>query len=119
MQNPESVFPERLLAARKSKGLSQEALAELADITRGMIAKYETYSALPTIATLSKLALSLSVSSDYLIGLCDTPQYPAPGISMPLNEATYGLDPVARQQVIELFKGMIADVKELKGADKL
>ena len=116
MQNPDEIFSVRLLAARKAKGLSQESLAELADITRGMIAKYETNAALPTIVTLSKLALSLSVSSDYLIGLCDVPQYPEPGFTMPLSEPSRGLDPVARQQVIELFQSMIADVKDMKDA---
>lgn len=71
MSNLEKKLPERILEARKYRRLSQEQLAELADLNRVMISKYETGATVPTLQTLAKLANALNTTTDYLLGLSD------------------------------------------------
>lgn len=60
-------FAERLVAARKQQGLTQQALADRADIHVTQIRRYEGASATPTLDVLKKLAIALSVSADSLL----------------------------------------------------
>ena len=53
---------------RKSKGLSQEELAEKCDISRQAIAKWESGESVPTIDKLIFLADFYKVSLDELVG---------------------------------------------------
>lgn len=53
---------------RKSKGLSQEELAEKCDISRQAIAKWESGESIPTIDKLIFLADFYKVSLDELVG---------------------------------------------------
>ncbi len=56
---------------RGDRHLTQEALAELADVSRVMIARYETGRVMPTVEILIRLADALDVSTDYLLGRSD------------------------------------------------
>ena len=60
-------FAERLAAARKQRSLTQQALAELADIHVTQVRRYEGASATPTLDVLKRLAKALSVSADSLL----------------------------------------------------
>ena len=62
------VFQERLLLARRRRDLSQEALAEKAQLYKTDISKYERGQSLPTLPRLVRLADALAVSADYLLG---------------------------------------------------
>jgi len=54
---------------RKSKGLSQEKLARLADVANNTLIKMESgKNQNPTLETLKKVAKALEVSVDELIG---------------------------------------------------
>ena len=54
---------------RKKKGLSQDKLAKLADVTHTTLVKIESAANKnPTIKTLRKIADALSVSLDELVG---------------------------------------------------
>ena len=59
---------ENLQKFRKSKGLSQEELAEKCDISRQAIAKWESGESVPTIDKLIFLADFYKVSLDELVG---------------------------------------------------
>lgn len=61
-------FYKHLRNIRKSKNLTQEELAERADISRVMVSRYETGSVIPTVDVLVNLADALEVSTDYLLG---------------------------------------------------
>lgn len=61
-------FEERLLEIRKSRGMSQEVLAEKIGVSRQAVSKWETGEALPDYAKLIALADALEVSLDYLCG---------------------------------------------------
>lgn len=60
-------FPQRLVALRKHKGLTQQALADLVEMHVLQIRRYEAGTSQPSLAALRKLAVALSVSADMLI----------------------------------------------------
>lgn len=53
---------------RKDKGLTQEELAKLLNISRGAYAQYETGKNIPPTETILKLADIYKCSTDYLLG---------------------------------------------------
>src|SRR5258708_38963933 len=62
-------FGARLAALRQARALSQEALADLVDVSRRVIAYYEVQSAQPPGALLVALARALTGSTDELLGV--------------------------------------------------
>ncbi len=58
---------DRFRDLREAKGLSQEALGRLADVTHSTIAKIER-GATPSADTLGRLALALDATTDYFYG---------------------------------------------------
>lgn len=63
------MLSENIKKLRKKKGLSQDKLAKLADVTLTTLVKTESgVNNNPTIKTLKKIADSLEVSIDELIG---------------------------------------------------
>jgi transcriptional regulator with XRE-family HTH domain len=62
---------ENLKKARKARGLSQEQLAKLLNVSSVTISRYENNFRSPDSDMLRKLADALSVSADYLIGRSD------------------------------------------------
>jgi transcriptional regulator with XRE-family HTH domain len=68
------VLIHRLREAREKKGLTQQRLAQLCGFAINQINRYENGGGSPTIENLRILAQTLSVSTDYLLGLTDDPQ---------------------------------------------
>ncbi|QNB45876.1 helix-turn-helix domain-containing protein [Thermanaerosceptrum fracticalcis] len=64
-------FGERLSELRKEKGLSQQELADLFEVSKSAIAMYETDRREPDNETLKKFATFFDVSTDYLLGRTD------------------------------------------------
>ncbi|MGV7963670.1 helix-turn-helix transcriptional regulator [Photorhabdus tasmaniensis] len=60
-------FPERLTTLRKERGLTQQALADMAGVAVLQIRRYEGGSAQPTLEVIRRLAISLGVSADMLV----------------------------------------------------
>ncbi len=60
-------FPERLLTMRKTKGYTQQSLADASGIHVQQIKRYETRTAQPSVDALVKLAKTLGVSTDELL----------------------------------------------------
>ena len=58
---------ENLQKLRKQKGLTQEALAELAGVTRQTVAKWETGESSPDLDAAGRLASALDVALDDLV----------------------------------------------------
>lgn len=59
---------ERIKNARRVAGLTQKELAEMLGVVPSMIGQYETGARNPKIDTIKKLAASLNVSVDFLLG---------------------------------------------------
>ncbi len=62
-----SSLAERLKEGRKNKGLSQQALAKMADVHYTNLGKYERGEASPSAAILQRIAQALELSPDFLI----------------------------------------------------
>ena len=60
-------LPARLIALRKERGLSQQAMADAIGIHVNSLKKYETGQAQPSIDALCKIATTLHTSTDYLL----------------------------------------------------
>ena len=76
---------ERVAAARKAAGLTQEALGEKLGISRQAVSKWESGQAVPDLDTVAKLCLALGFSADYL--LFGREDAPAPAESAPAESA--------------------------------
>lgn len=64
---------ERMRIARERKAYTQLELSKLIGGSQHQIATYETGERSPSTETLAKIARSLEVSADYLLGLSDKP----------------------------------------------
>lgn len=64
-------FGDRLLEVRKSKSISQDALAKSVGVHGAVIGRYERNEVKPSIEMATKLAESLGISLDYLVGSTD------------------------------------------------
>ena len=64
-------FGERLAKLRKEKGLSQQELAKLFELSKSAIAMYETDRREPSNESLNELAIFFNVSTDYFLGRTD------------------------------------------------
>jgi len=60
-------FPDRLVALRREKGLTQQALSDTTGIHVTQIRRYEAGKAEPTLEILRKLARGLGVPGDALL----------------------------------------------------
>ena len=64
---------EKIREIRKARGLNQDQLAELASLNRVTVAKYESGRVEPGAQALSRIADSLEISTDVLLGRADEP----------------------------------------------
>lgn len=64
----------RIREARLNKKLTQEQLAKIVGTKKATISNYENRHSTPSNQMLSDLASALNVTSDYLLGLVDTPE---------------------------------------------
>lgn len=71
MEDKMKLFKTRLKETRISAGLSQVKLAEIIGVTKSVYNKYETGDVKPPIDKIIKIAMTLHVSIDYLVGLKD------------------------------------------------
>lgn len=79
---------EKIRAARRKCGLSQEQLAEKMSVSRSAIAKWETDKGLPDVGNLKVLARLLNVSVDQLLDETETTERSV--IREPYHLAAYG-----------------------------
>lgn len=93
----------RLAALRKEHGLSQAKLAEIFDLSNGIIALYETGQRMPSPDKIVKFCDFFSVSSDYLLGLSD--------IKNPLD-SPFALS-VNEHELLHLYDKLPENAKEL------
>ena len=65
-------FGRVIRSSRTSRGLSQEALAEFAGLSRSYLGRIEHGAAAPSIETMCRLADALGENLSYLISLCES-----------------------------------------------
>lgn len=98
-------FPDRLFAARKERELTQEALGELAGLTKLQIHRYERGTSQPTLDALKRLAVALNVSIDELV--FEEHERKPEGELMLLFEGVSRLDPDEQRLIKELIESVM------------
>ena len=98
-------FPNRLVACRKAKGLTQASLADASGIHIQQIKRYELAHAQPSIDALIRLAKTLSVSTDALL-FDETERGPGDDLHLQF-EAVARMSIEERTIVKALLEGMI------------
>ena len=83
---------EKIYTFRKTKGLSQEELAELLDVSRQSVSKWETDAAVPELDKLVGMCEIFGITLDQLTGreICS----PTPSTDIPPKTAPVSLTPV-------------------------
>ncbi len=98
-------FAERLSALRKKRGLTQQALGDVAGVHMMQIHRYENGASQPSIEVLKKLARALRVSADEL--LFDKDER-GPDEELRLQfEAISHLAPEEKHVVVEVLDGLL------------
>lgn len=98
-------LPERLIALRKERGLTQQQMAESIGIHVNSLKKYESGQAQPSLDVLKKIALSLHVSSDFLL-FEEHERGPSNELALQF-EAVSQLPPEERGVVMEVLESLI------------
>ena len=70
-------FSSRLRELRGTQKISQEALGNILGVTQQAVGKWERDIASPDPETIVKMAVHFGVTTDYLLGVSDTPYYTA------------------------------------------
>lgn len=60
---------ERIIYARELRNMKQKDLAEATGVTKATMSKYENNINIPNAYIIAKIAVTLNVSADYLLGL--------------------------------------------------
>ena len=68
-------FGEKLQKLRSREGLSQDALAELLDVSRQAVSKWERNEAMPEAEKIVRISRRFGVTTDYLL-MEDAPERP-------------------------------------------
>ena len=98
-------FPERLVAIRKERNLTQQALAGLARCGISQLKRYELGTSQPTLDAIKRLAQALRVTSDLLLFGKDER---GPDDDLRLQfEAVSRFDPDSKRVVKQILDSMI------------
>jgi transcriptional regulator with XRE-family HTH domain len=98
-------FPERLVSLRKARGLTQQALADLADTHLTQVQRYEAGAAQPTLDVMKRLAVALSTSTDWLL-FDDAERGPDDALKLQF-EAIRQFDEDDKKTALEVLEGLI------------
>lgn len=98
-------FGKRLSAVRRSRGMTQQSLADSVDIHVTQLRRYEAETSQPTVEVLRKIALALRTSADALL-FDDHERGPEDDFRLQF-EAISRLDDREKEIVRELLEGML------------
>ncbi|MCY3870800.1 MAG: helix-turn-helix transcriptional regulator [Gemmatimonadetes bacterium] len=109
MSTPTSVFSDNLKKIREIKGLSQAELAKRAGLQPSAVSHFETGRRAPSFDNLKRLADTLEVTTDFLIGRDIDPTTSGPTLQSIFRNAQEMADE-DRQQLAE-FAAFLANKK--------
>ena len=110
MSTPISGFPDNLKRAREIKGLSQTELAKRSGLQPSAVSHFETGRRAPSFDNLKRLADTLEVTTDFLIGREIDPTTSGPTLESIFRNAQEMADD-DRQQLAE-FAAFLANKKK-------
>lgn len=91
---------------RKTKGLTQEQLADKVHLDKSTISKYESNFQMPTLETMIEFAAIFNVSLDYLAGLSSRNGLSLNGLSEEQTDILLRLAAVFREKTPLSFHGL-------------
>ena len=109
-----SLFSRRLIELRKSRGITQEELAQKLKLDRHQVAYYETKAKNPTAETLQHLAEFFNVSTDFFL-LDENALKNKPGPDSQLEQKIKQLKELPRSQqktVIAMLDGLLLSLSK-------
>ena len=89
---------DRLKGLRDASGLTQRQVAQRLGLVPSAVCAYENGSRLPSYSVLIRLAGLFHVSTDYLLGLENTPKMDLSGLTQEEAEAIFRLADLLRQK---------------------
>ena len=98
-----------LKQARKDAGLTQQQVADALEIERPSYARYETGDREPDNKTLIKIAKLFNVTTDYLLGLTDDPQFEQPETIA--AHRTEGMPPISQERLDEIIAEAVRQIR--------
>lgn len=99
-------FAHRLVALRKDRGLTQQALADRVGIHVSNVRRYEAGTSAPTLDVLRNLALALNTSADSLL-FDEDERGPADDLRLAFEAASARLDDEGKNLVRALIEGVM------------
>ena len=99
----------KIIELRKEKGWTQTDLAKAVGVSRDIIGKYERGEHSPSIEITTKLAESLEVSVDYLLGKERFGKYDKEAVKR--LEGIQKMDPGTQKKLFDIIDTYIRDFK--------
>jgi transcriptional regulator with XRE-family HTH domain len=109
-----SGFSKRLLALRKTHGLSQPEIAKKIGTSGAIIGRYEREEMTPSIEVAMKLAEAFNVTLDYLVSEHDRPNILQDASMLERIKAINELSPEDRDRLLYVVDGLLRDAKARK-----
>lgn len=97
------ILADKIIELRKKAGMSQDELAELMDVSRQSVSKWEGAQSIPDLSKILKMSEIFGVSTDYL--LKDDFDKPAPEVSETITDSK----PLRRVSMEEANKFLVAN----------
>ena len=105
------IFADRLKHALELRGMTQYQLAKKLGVMPAIVNNYVCCRREASLANIRKIAIELSVSSYYLLGLSDEPEFRGPAADE-LTTLVAGLSKRDLETVITLVKSLSSSRKE-------
>lgn len=111
MKNTKELLGARIREIRKSRGLTQEQLAEIIDVEQKHVSRIEVGKNYPTIDRLEKIAEALDVSMMTFFDFMHLDD--ADECAQGIEEMIKKLDEDSQRLAYKIFKGIVKSLKEL------
>ena len=106
-----SIFSERLILLMKAKGITQKVVAKKASVTESAMSYYVSGVRTPRGEVLSRIALALDTTTDYLLGNTNEPASPSGEKKLQYLQRNLGkLDPVQLKKAENILKAAFDDI---------
>ena len=101
---------------RKQHSETQTEMAERLGVTQRTIANWEAGDRNPDLEMLAKISSEYDVTTDYLLGLTDDPQFEQPATIA--ARPTAGMQPISEERLNEIIATAVKEIRKAAGVDK-
>ena len=110
------MFLKNLKALRKANNETQLEMAERLEVTQRTIANWEAGDRNPDFQMLARIAKTYGVTTDYLLGLTDDPQFEQPATIA--ARPTEGMPPISQERLDEIIAEAVHEIRKAAGYDQ-